>query len=72
MKIFQKKIGMIQRAYGKIINIASVMSFLGGITIPAYAASKGGVAQLKKHYLMIGLEKEFVAMQFLRDVLILA
>jgi len=32
----------------KIINIASVMSFVGGITIPAYAASKGGVGQLTK------------------------
>ena len=39
---------MIERGGGKIINIASLMSFLGGITIPAYAASKGGVAQLTK------------------------
>jgi len=33
---------------GKIINIASLLSFQGGITVPAYAASKGGVAQLTK------------------------
>jgi 2-dehydro-3-deoxy-D-gluconate 5-dehydrogenase len=33
---------------GKIINIASVLSFQGGITVPAYAASKGAVAQLTK------------------------
>lgn len=33
---------------GKIINIASMNSFFGGQTIPAYAASKGGVAQLTK------------------------
>lgn len=40
---------MIQRGTGgKIINIASLLSFQGGITVPAYAASKGGVAQLTK------------------------
>jgi len=39
---------MLQNGGGKIINIASIISFLGGITIPAYAASKGGVAQLTK------------------------
>ncbi|KAI9665706.1 MAG: hypothetical protein M1821_003640 [Bathelium mastoideum] len=33
---------------GSIINIASLLSFQGGITIPAYAASKGGIAQLTK------------------------
>jgi len=39
---------MIERRQGKIINIASVLSFSGGIRVPAYAASKGGVAQLTK------------------------
>ncbi len=39
---------MLKNGGGKIINIASIISFLGGITIPAYAASKGGVAQLTK------------------------
>ncbi len=39
---------MLKHGGGKIINIASLMSFLGGITIPAYAASKGGVGQLTK------------------------
>lgn len=39
---------MLRRGRGKIINIASVMSFFGGLTIPAYAASKGGVSQLTK------------------------
>jgi 2-deoxy-D-gluconate 3-dehydrogenase len=40
---------MIQRDRGgKIVNIASLLSFQGGITVPAYAASKGGVAQLTK------------------------
>lgn len=33
---------------GKIINIASVPSFFGRYTVPAYAASNGGVAQLTK------------------------
>lgn len=33
---------------GCIINIASLLSFQGGITVPAYAAAKGGVAQLTK------------------------
>src|SRR5438128_3763897 len=31
---------------GKIVNIASLLSFQGGILVPAYAAAKGGVAQL--------------------------
>src|SRR5205085_6071070 len=39
---------MIERGRGKIINVASLLSFQGGITVPAYAASKGGVAQLTK------------------------
>jgi 2-deoxy-D-gluconate 3-dehydrogenase len=33
---------------GKIVNIASVLSFQGGVRVPAYAAAKGGVAQLTK------------------------
>jgi 2-dehydro-3-deoxy-D-gluconate 5-dehydrogenase len=39
---------MLGRRQGKIINIASLLSFQGGIRVPAYAASKGGVAQLTK------------------------
>ena len=39
---------MLERRRGKIINIASLLSFQGGIRVPAYAASKGGVAQLTK------------------------
>ncbi len=39
---------MLTRGSGKIVNIASLLSFQGGITVPAYAASKGGVAQLTK------------------------
>lgn len=39
---------MLEQGYGKIINIASMLSFFGGYTVPAYSASKGGVAQLTK------------------------
>lgn len=35
---------MVGRGKGKIINIASVLSFQGGIRVPAYTASKSGVA----------------------------
>ena len=37
-----------QGSKGKIVNIASMLAFFGGYTVPAYAASKGGVAQLTK------------------------
>jgi 2-deoxy-D-gluconate 3-dehydrogenase len=40
---------MLQRGHrGKIVNIASLLSFQGGILVPSYAAAKGGVAQLTK------------------------
>ena len=39
---------MLKQGHGKIINVASMLSFSGGLTVPAYAASKGGVAQLTK------------------------
>ncbi|KAG8161326.1 hypothetical protein KVR01_009590 [Diaporthe batatas] len=35
---------------GSIINFGSLLSFQGGITVPAYAASKGGVAQMTKTF----------------------
>jgi 2-dehydro-3-deoxy-D-gluconate 5-dehydrogenase len=37
-----------RKSAGKIINIASLLAFQGGVTVPAYAASKGAVAQLTK------------------------
>ena len=37
---------MVARGSGKIIFTASMLSFQGGITVPSYAASKGGVSQL--------------------------
>ena len=39
---------MLAQGSGKIINIASLYAFLGGLRVPAYTASKGGVAQLTK------------------------
>jgi 2-deoxy-D-gluconate 3-dehydrogenase len=39
---------MLQRGSGKIVNIASLLTFFGGITVPGYAASKGAVGQLTK------------------------
>ena len=39
---------MLERGYGKIINIASMVSWSGGFRVPAYAASKGAIAQLTK------------------------
>ena len=37
---------MVERGSGKIIFTASLLSFQGGITVPGYAASKGGLKQL--------------------------
>jgi 2-dehydro-3-deoxy-D-gluconate 5-dehydrogenase len=39
---------MLARGSGKIINIASLLTFFGGVTVPGYAASKGAVGQLTK------------------------
>jgi 2-deoxy-D-gluconate 3-dehydrogenase len=39
---------MLAAGTGKIINIASLLTFQGGVTVPSYAAAKGGVGQLTK------------------------
>src|ERR1035437_10280737 len=39
---------MMKQKYGKIINIASLLSFQGGVIVPSYSASKGAVAQITK------------------------
>jgi len=46
--VLSREIGktMIARGRGKIIFTASLLSYQGGITVPGYAASKGGIAQL--------------------------
>ncbi|TRM70586.1 hypothetical protein BD626DRAFT_544857 [Schizophyllum amplum] len=39
---------MVPRRRGKIINICSLVTFQGGLTVPAYAAAKGGLGNLTK------------------------
>ncbi len=39
---------MLAQGRGKIVNVASLLAFQGGILVPAYAAAKGAVAQLTK------------------------
>ena len=39
---------MMQKGQGKIINIASMLSYSGGMTVPAYTASKHAIAGLTK------------------------
>jgi 2-deoxy-D-gluconate 3-dehydrogenase len=41
---------MLAQGAGKVINIASLLTFQGGINVPAYAAAKGGVGQLTKAF----------------------
>jgi 2-dehydro-3-deoxy-D-gluconate 5-dehydrogenase len=41
---------MLAQGWGKVINIASLLTFQGGITVPSYAAAKGGVGQLTKSF----------------------
>lgn len=48
--VLSREIGkrMVARGAGKIIFTASLLTFQGGITVPGYAAAKGGVGQLTK------------------------
>jgi 2-deoxy-D-gluconate 3-dehydrogenase len=48
--ILTREIGkdMLARGHGKVVFVASLLSFQGGITVPGYAAAKGGIAQLTK------------------------
>jgi len=39
---------MVSHSRGKIINFGSLLTFQGGLTVPAYAASKGALGQLTK------------------------
>ena len=57
--ILSREIGkrMVERGQGKIIFTASLLSFQGGILVPGYAASKGGVGQLAKALAMNGRGK---------------
>jgi 2-deoxy-D-gluconate 3-dehydrogenase len=42
--------GMVKQGFGKVVFIASLLSFQGGITVPGYAASKGAVKQLTQSF----------------------
>jgi 2-deoxy-D-gluconate 3-dehydrogenase len=48
--VLSREIGrrMVEQGSGKIIFTASLLTFQGGVTVPGYAASKGGVGQLTK------------------------
>ena len=50
--VLTREIGkhMVERGSGKVIFTASLLSFQGGITVPGYAASKGGIASLTKAF----------------------
>jgi NAD(P)-dependent dehydrogenase (short-subunit alcohol dehydrogenase family) len=48
MRVCTAARGHLARTRGCIVNIASMLSFFGGARVPAYSASKGGVAQLTK------------------------
>jgi len=39
---------LLERTRGSVVNVASMLSFFGGGLVPAYSASKGGIAQLTK------------------------
>lgn len=41
---------MLEREHGKIVNVASVLSYQGSILVPGYAARKGAVAQLTRSF----------------------
>ncbi|MCH1518448.1 MAG: SDR family oxidoreductase [Flavobacteriaceae bacterium] len=50
--ILSRELGkeMVKRNDGKIVFIASLLSFQGGITVPSYTASKGAIAQMTKAF----------------------
>jgi len=50
--ILTREIGkqMLLKGQGKIVFIASLLSFQGGVNVPSYAASKGAIAQLTKAF----------------------
>lgn len=41
---------MVKRGSDKIVFVASVLNFQGGILVPGYAASKGAIAQLVRAF----------------------
>ena len=61
---------MVERGGGKIVNVASLLSFQGGITVPSYAASKHAVAGLTKalanEWARFGVQVNAVAPGYMR------
>ena len=61
---------MIENRKGKIINIASMYAFFGGVKVAAYTASKGGVAQLTKalsnEWSQLGINVNAIAPGYIR------
>jgi 2-deoxy-D-gluconate 3-dehydrogenase len=70
--ILAREIGkqMIARRAGKIIFVASLLTFQGGVTVPAYAASKGAVGQLAKalanEWASMGVQVNAIAPGYIR------
>ena len=59
---------MVEQGSGKIVNIASMLSFQGGKFVPSYTASKHGVAGLTKSFANELAEKIFKSMPLLQDI----
>jgi NAD(P)-dependent dehydrogenase (short-subunit alcohol dehydrogenase family) len=48
MRVCMAALPLLKRSRGVVVNVGSLLSFLGGANVPAYTASKGGIAQLTK------------------------
>jgi NAD(P)-dependent dehydrogenase (short-subunit alcohol dehydrogenase family) len=48
MRMCMAALPLLKRSRGVVVNVGSLLSFLGGANVPAYTASKGGIAQLTK------------------------
>ena len=48
MRVSMAAYPQLARSSGSIVNIASMLTFFGGARVPAYSASKGGIAQLTR------------------------
>lgn len=70
--ILSQRLGakMVERGHGKIVNVASLLSFSGGITVPGYTASKHAVAgvtrALANEWARFGVQVNAVAPGYFR------
>jgi 2-dehydro-3-deoxy-D-gluconate 5-dehydrogenase len=48
MRVCMAALPLLKRSRGTVVNVGSLLSFLGGGNVPSYTASKGGIAQLTK------------------------